>query len=91
MTLDPSPAYARGLEDVSGKNDTTQMTIAVLTGTSWILSENLGTSEPKCECACVQVIYREGTKKKCHLLGVHRETQTRFLPKFQSPKSKFER
>ena len=61
--LDPSPAFERGLEVVSGKNDTTQMTIAVLTRTSWILSKSLGIRKPKCECVCVQVIYFEETKK----------------------------
>ena len=61
--LDPSPASGRGLEVESGKNDTTRMMIAVLTGTCWILSKSLGTSEPKCECVCVQVIYREEKKK----------------------------
>ena len=44
--LDPSPASGRGLEVESGKIDTTRMTIAVLTGTSWVLSKSLGTSEP---------------------------------------------
>ena len=62
--LDPSPAFERGLDVASGKNDTTRMTIAVLTGTCWILSNSLGTSEPKRECVCVQVIYREETTKK---------------------------
>ena len=62
--LGPSPAFERGLDVASGKNDTTRMTIAVLTGTCWILSNSLGTSEPKRECVCVQVIYREETTKK---------------------------
>ena len=64
--LDPSPASGRGLEVVSGKNDTTRMTIGVLTKTSWVLSKSLGTSEPKCECVCVQVIYSEETKKNVY-------------------------
>ena len=50
-----------------GKNDTTRMTIAVLTGTSWILSESLGIRKPKCGCVCVQVICFEETKKKKEL------------------------
>ena len=62
--LDPSPAFERGLGVASGKNDTMRMTIAVLTGTCWILYNSLGTSEPKRECVCVQVIYREETTKK---------------------------
>ena len=62
--LDPSPASARGLEVASGKNDTTQMTIAVPTGNCWILSKSLGIRKPKCGCVCVQVIYFEETKKK---------------------------
>ena len=62
--MDPSPASGRALEVESGKNDTTRMTIAVLTRTSWVLSKSLGTRKPKCECVCVQVIYREVTKKK---------------------------
>ena len=62
--LDPSPASGRGSEVLSGKNDTTRMTIAVLTGTSWILSKSLGIRKPKCGCVCVQVIYFEETKIK---------------------------
>ena len=62
--MEPSPAFERGLEVVSGKNDTTRMTIAVLTWTSWILSKNPGIRKPKCGCVCVQVIYSEETQKK---------------------------
>ena len=62
--MDPSPAFERGLEVVSGKNDTTRMMIAVLTRISWVLSKNLGPRKPKCECVCVQVMYSEETTKK---------------------------
>ena len=40
--LDPSPASGGGLEVESGKNDTTRVTIAALTETSWIFSKSLG-------------------------------------------------
>ena len=43
--LDQSTAYERWLEVASGKNDTTRMTLAVLTRTSLVLSESLGTSK----------------------------------------------
>ena len=62
--MDPSPAFERELEVVSGKNDTTRMMIAVVTRISWILSKRLGSRKPKCECVCVQVIYSEEIKKK---------------------------
>ena len=62
--MDPSPAFERGLEVVSGKNHTTRMMIAVLTRISWVLSKSLGPRKPKCECVCVQVINSEETKKK---------------------------
>ena len=62
--LGPSPAFERGLDVASGKNDTTRMTIAVLTRTSWVLSKSLGTRKPKCECVCVQVRYSEKSKKQ---------------------------
>ena len=56
---------------MSGKNDTTQIMIAVLTRISWVLSKNLGPRKPKCEFVCVQVIYSEETtkKKKMALIG----------------------
>ena len=46
MTSDPSHAYERGLKVESGKNDTTQLTIAILTGISGTLFKSLGISEP---------------------------------------------
>ena len=45
----------RGVEVESGKDDTAQLTIVVLTGTSWMLSKKLGMSEPQNDkCVCVQ-------------------------------------
>ena len=64
ITSDPSQAYVRGIEVESGKEDTTQLTIAVWMETCWILSKSLGAREPKCECVCVQVRCPESSKKK---------------------------
>ena len=49
----PVPRLRAGGEVESGKEDTTQLTIAVRMGTCWVLSKSMVAREPNRGCVCV--------------------------------------